>query len=225
MKPSPSLHYRLSLAETKAEIDSIQGYIRTLFQHEFQANVPHFLPFLVGLYDQHQQLCGACGLNPAGLQSLYLEHYLDAPVEQVLGVEHGLTTPRSGVVEIGNFACEESGMARILFAALCEKLYQQGFDYVVLTGTSKIRNVFSRMKLETLILSEAESGRVGSDAADWGDYYEHHPMVLAAELSHGYQILRQNSLLLQLLESTPLPPLQPQRSVPDMSALQVRTVA
>jgi hypothetical protein len=221
MKQSSS-QYRLAMAETPEDIQTLQNYIRALFLREFNANVPHFLPFLVGLYNQQNQLCGACGLNPAGLHHLYLEHYLDVPVEQAMLQQHGMTTSRAGFIEIGNFACAESGMARILFAALCDKLYQQQFQYVVLTGTHKIRNVFARMHITPHILAEALPERVGIDAADWGAYYDNHPLVMVGELLAGYQILRQNSLLLQLLDPAPLTfPL----SWLGLPMMQARTVA
>lgn len=200
----PNSQYRLAIAITSDEIQVLQGYIRALFLREFNAHVPHFLPFLVGFYDQHNQLCGACGLNPAGLHRLYLEHYLDASIEQAMLSEYGVATSRTGLIEIGNFACSESGMARIFFAALCDNLYQQQFQYAVLTGTNKIRNIFTRLHMEPHILTEALPERVGCDAANWGAYYESHPLVMAVELQAGYQLLRQNSLLLQLLDPSPL---------------------
>lgn len=218
----PGSQYRLAMATTAEEIQTLQNYIRALFLREFNANVPHFLPFLVGLYDQQNELCGACGLNPAGLQHLYLEHYLDVPVEQALLRVHGMTTNRSGFIEIGNFACADPGMARIQFAALCDKLYQQQFQYVVLTGTHKIRNVFARMHITPHILTDARPERVGVDAAGWGAYYDNHPMVMVGELLAGYQTLRQNSLLLQLLDPAPLSFPGPLQGLPMMHA---RTVA
>ena len=42
--------------------------------------------------------------------------------------------------------------------------------------------VLSRMGVTPLALGVADPARLGADAADWGRYYDHHPMVLAGHL-------------------------------------------
>ena len=38
------------------------------------------------------------------------------------------------------------------------------------------------MGVTPLALGVADPARLGADAADWGRYYDHHPMVLAGHL-------------------------------------------
>ncbi|VTR54948.1 Thermostable hemolysin [Serratia fonticola] len=90
------------------------------------------------MYRADGVLVGACGLNRADNAPLYLERYLDAPIEEVVAAQTGTILPRNRLVEIGNFACSESGNARIMFAAICRLLYENQLDYVAFTGTKKV---------------------------------------------------------------------------------------
>lgn len=195
--------YRLVLASSTAEQFALQDYIQRAYQREFNAEIPHFLPLLVGLERADGSLAGACGLTLAADAPLYLENYLDLPVE--LSISERLARPvlRERIVEIGNFACAEAGHARIMFAALCRWLSEQSFDYVVFTGTAKLRNSFHRLHLNPLELAPALPERVGKDANAWGHYYQCQPRVMVGDLAEGRTILASNTLLLGLFDSMP----------------------
>lgn len=195
--------YQLRLATSYAQRLVFQNFIQAAYQREFRARIPHFLPLLLGLYRGDGQLVAACGLQFAGRERLYLEHYLDAPVEQLLASLTGCRTGREQLVEIGNLATSAPGNGRLMFAAICQLLYEHGLDWVVFTGTVKLRNSFHRLHLQPVTLAEARAERVGPDALHWGDYYRHHPSVMAGDLAHSRQVLTRNSLLLSLFEPMP----------------------
>lgn len=114
--------YPLLFAQNEQEENELQQYIQREYSREFNATIPHFLPHLLGLYRADGVLIGACGLNRGDFGTLYLEHYLDAPIEVVIATQTGHSVLRNRLVEIGNFACSESGNARIMFAAICRLL-------------------------------------------------------------------------------------------------------
>ncbi|MGY3925864.1 thermostable hemolysin [Aeromonas simiae] len=199
--------YRLAIARIPEQVAQLQAYIQAAYTREFNATIPHFLPLLLGLYRADGMLVGACGLTPAGEAPLYLERYLDAPIEAAIAAGIGTTPSRDHLVEIGNFACAEPGHARIMFAALCKLLCENELDYVVFTGTVRLRNIFHRLHLNPIELAQAQPERVGEDAAAWGEYYRCQPKVMAGDLGQGRRVLAESSLLLGLFE--PMPTLFP----------------
>lgn len=198
--------YRLVIADTPDEIGRLQGYIQTAYAREFDATIPHFLPTLIALYRADDPLVGACGLSLA-TAPLYLERYLDAPIEAVIAERLGITTRRDRLVEVGNFACAEPGHARIMFAALCKLLCENALDYVVFTGTARLRNSFTRLQLNPVELATALPERMGEEASAWGHYYHCKPRVMVGDLGLGRRVLANHSLLLGLF--APMPPLFP----------------
>jgi hypothetical protein len=90
-----------------------------------------------------------------------------------------------------------------MFAALCRLLCDNDLDYVVFTGTAKLRNSFHRLHLTPVELAPAQADKVGDDASAWGAYYHCQPKVMVGDLGQGRQALTQGSLLLSLLAPMP----------------------
>lgn len=202
---SKQLHppYQLRPAIDAYERRRLQDFIQAVYQRAFDARIPHFLPCLAGLYQADGELVAACGLQLAGQQPLYLEQYLDQPIETLLAERRRRSVPRNGLVEIGNLATGAPGNGRLMFAAVCRQLYRQGQQWVVFTATQTLLNSFHRLHLSPITLAAADPARLGPDAAHWGRYYQHQPRVMAGELAEGHRILAGNSLLLSLLEPGP----------------------
>ncbi len=195
--------YHLQLAGTPQQETELRSFIQQAYQREFSAQIPHFLPILAGLYDADDVLIAACGLNLAGNGRLYLEHYLAQPVEHLLGQQLGVTARRSSLVEVGNLAAKTPGTGRLMFAAVVRLLHENGLEWVVFTGTAKLRNSFRHLHLAPVDLAEASADKVGSHAAEWGSYYHCQPRVMAGDLKHSRQALEQNTLLLPLFAPMP----------------------
>ena len=204
--------YRLILAESPQQVMALQTYIQAAYTLEFNARIPHFLPCLLGLYRADGTLVGACGLNHASEGPLYLEQYLEQPIEAAINTRLGVYPARNRIIEVGNLACSEPGNARLMFAALCRLLCDNALDHVVFTSTAKLRNSFHRLSLSLIELAPARADQVGEDANAWGAYYHCQPKVMVGDLNQGRQALAQGSLLLSLL--APMPSLFncPQRS-------------
>ncbi|AEY00331.1 thermostable hemolysin [Oceanimonas sp. GK1] len=195
--------YQLRPAINGQDRRRLQDFIQSAYRRAFDARIPHFLPVLVGLYRADGELVAACGLQLAGTAPLYLEQYLDQPIERLLGKHHPQPVHRAGLVEIGNLATSAPGNGRLMFAAVCRQLYRQGQQWVVFTATQTLLNSFHRLHLSPLELAPADPARVGEDAEHWGRYYQHQPRVMAGELAEGHRILAGNSLLLSLLDPGP----------------------
>ncbi len=183
---------------------ALEAFIRARFADYYAARIHHFMPCLLGFEDEDGKVQAAAGLRPAReAQGLFLERYLDAPIESVVSDHTGLPVARRDLVEVGNFAAQGPGGARLLITALTDLVGAQGFRWVVFTGTAMLLNSFQRLGLPLIELGAADPARMGADLADWGRYYDTHPQVMAANVAETHKRL-QGSGVYQRLGYRPL---------------------
>jgi hypothetical protein len=133
---------------------------------------------------------------------LFLEHYLDHPIEVTLQNRLRQPVRREEVIEVGNLSALYPGAARWLIVALTVMLYDEGYRWVVFTGTKALHNGFHRLGLRPVELGAATLMHLpAEERADWGSYYDHSPKVLAGSIAYGYQSLLQQRDLSALLRA------------------------
>jgi len=166
-----------------------EQFISRRFAESFGSRVDSFMPRLFSLRNEHGDICGAFGLRSAN-RRLFLEQYLDQPIEKAIGSRLGSAVERQCIVEVGHFSGTFPGAVRAMICLLTEQLYREGFTWVTFTGTASLRNAFSRMGLAPLDIQAAEAERLPADErAAWGSYYEHAPHVLVGNIREGYGAL------------------------------------
>ena len=165
---------------------AVQDFIRDRFAAHYQADVRHFMPCLYGLEADDGSLHGAVGCRSAAVQPLFLEHYLDEPIEDLIAARVGTSVERADVVEVGNLAARGAGMSRLLIVALTRLLATEGVRWVGFTGTPALINSFRRLGIALHGLAPADPRRLGVDRdqwrAEWGSYYDAGPQVMVAEV-------------------------------------------
>ena len=115
----------------------------------------------------------------AGKDSLFLEHYLETSVEQLLSRSLGHAVSRRDIVEVGNLASTGKGAALILFLVLANFLEQRGVRYAVVTATRSLHQFFVASGFDPIELGPANPARLPDGGAAWGRYYDENPRVLA----------------------------------------------
>ena len=185
--------YELHLASPgSARREMLEQFVRQRFEQQHGARIRHFMPCLFSLENQAGQLLGAVGVRSAGSGPLFLERYLDEPIQNAIGARLGHTEPgRDELVEVGNLAADSPGAARLLIVALTDLLVALGFRWVTFTGTATLLNSFQRLGLAPIALGEAEPARMGEELVDWGRYYDSRPWVMAGDIHGGHQRLLQ----------------------------------
>lgn len=182
--------------------EGIEAFIRDCFASAHGAQVGHFMPRLFSLRSKGGGPVAAFGLRAAGDTRLFLETYLDRPIEEVLQSRLGANVRRAEIVEVGNLSALYAGAARWLIVAVTAMLYREGYRWVVFTGTSALRNGFARLGLCPLDLGAAAAERLpAAERAQWGRYYEHAPRVMAGEIAGGYRSLLEQRGLTELLRA------------------------
>ncbi|TNF36452.1 MAG: hypothetical protein EP312_01135, partial [Gammaproteobacteria bacterium] len=147
----------------------------------YQADVSSFLPWLVGVYDK-DTLSAAAGFRFASDTPLYLEHYLDQPIEEALSHLPGLHARREQITEIGNLAGTRHDAVQQLFVILACLMQASGVTVTACTANPAVRALFREMKLPFKPLCTAAASRLGTSATQWGDYYRRTCVVMAANI-------------------------------------------
>lgn len=185
--------YQLHLASPgSARRAALEQFVCQRFEQQHGARIRHFMPCLFSLENQAGQLLGAVGVRSAGSGPLFLERYLDEPIQNAIGARLGHIEPgRDELVEVGNLAADSPGAARLLIVALTDLLVALGFRWVTFTGTPTLLNSFQRLGLAPIALGEADPARMGEELVDWGRYYDSRPWVMAGDIHGGHQRLLQ----------------------------------
>lgn len=170
---------------------AVEAFIATIYAQRFGATLRQFAPVLLSLCDESgEHIVAAAGYRAAS-ETLFLERYLEAPIEQLLARQAGAAAPaRAGIVEVGHLAAARSGEGRRLIMLMGPHLAEQGFEWVVSTLTTELRHLFLRIGVTPLALGLADPAVLDVDEARlWGSYYEHRPVVLAGHLPQALQQL------------------------------------
>jgi hypothetical protein len=186
----------------------VEALIRQRFQESYGAHLTHLMPrlFTVTTTLPQQvrpqmsqalaaplQMVGAFGLREAATSSLFMEQYLDQPVEQVISAHAGCPVARHRIMEVGNLVVDPGG-ARRMIVTLTHYLHRNGFDWVVFTGVASLRAAFLQLGLRPFFLAMADPYRLANDErASWGRYFMARPQVMGGHVAAGYQALRQCS--------------------------------
>ncbi len=164
----------------------VEQFIAQRFLEVHAARISEFMPELIALFDEAGQILAAVGFRSADSEALFLEHYLDTPVEQAIACHATRALPqREGIVEIGNLASIDRRASRKLFAILSGVLHARGYEWAVFTGCSSLHRMFKTLRIETVYLGRALQSRLPVDQQTWGGYYEDNPRVVAGKVSSG----------------------------------------
>lgn len=159
----------------------VETYIREIFARHYSARVHAFAPQLLSL-ERDGQIAAAAGWRGADQGQLYLEHYLDAPIEQVISQIAQRPVAREKIVEVGNLAAEKAGGSVAMIVAMAQHFERLGYEWVSFTATEELIRIFGRVGLPLLALGPADPARLGTDAAQWGRYYETQPVVVSGRI-------------------------------------------
>jgi hypothetical protein len=128
------------------------------------------------------------GFRLAGAEPLFLERYLDRPIEQVLTARRARPVPRGRIVELGDHASHRAGATIRLWREAAVTLVSQA-DIAVAVLTRPMRAMFARLGLELIELAPARIEAMGDAARHWGRYYETDPILCAGDIVAGRTVL------------------------------------
>lgn len=147
------------------------------YQRHFGASLTSFFPQLLTINARRGGLRACLGYRDAATGPLFLEQYLQRPVEQIVSERLGMSLPRKAIVEVGGLAAAWPGAGRRLILGSAGWLHRAGFEVVVFTATRCLANSFQRLNLSPVELAPADPACLREGPDVWGDYYVHAPRV------------------------------------------------
>jgi len=167
--------------------DEAEAFIRSVFAHHYAAQVASFAPDLIlleqaGRNAQAECIAAAAGWRSAASGRLFLETYLDDPVQVRIGRLAGHPVARERIAEVGNLASVTPGGGARMILALAEHLDRLGYEWVVFTATQELIGIFAKLGLPPLALGIADPKCLGAAADAWGSYYDSRPVVVAGRI-------------------------------------------
>ncbi len=158
----------------------VEQFIHDVFAKTYGADVQNFMPLLISLRDENGDLVAAFGLRPASESPLFLEQYLDAPVETVLSRRFNKTITRNQITEIGNLAVANPRNAGVLIAHVIQHTLDMGLEWAVATAHHSLQNGLVKGGRDVYALQAADPARLGAaELTSWGSYYHNSPQVVA----------------------------------------------
>jgi hypothetical protein len=168
----------------------LERFVGDVFAARHGARVCSFMPTLLGMRNETGNLCGVAGFRCAARQPLFLEHYLDDPIERAIEAAARRPVSRAQIVEVGNLAAVTCRSAMRLVLELPRMLLGQGQQWMVFTATDSLRQLLARYHAPLFDLGAASAERVRHMADEWGRYYETHPRVMVGYLPDGLNLTR-----------------------------------
>jgi hypothetical protein len=165
---------------------ALQRFIAEVYARAYGAQLRHFAHTLVGLRRPDSQWTAAVGYTLAGPQRLFLEQYLDQPIELAVAERTGVAVRRDQIVEVSNLAAASSGAAREVIVRMTALLNRLECSWVVLTSTKLLLNSFARLDIHPIPIAPADPRRLPDGGASWGTYYACGPRILTASIPLGY---------------------------------------
>lgn len=160
---------------------AVEHFVSEVYRRAFGARIPGFAPMLVSVVDEHGIVAAAGWRNAR--DRLYLERYLDGPIEDCIARRCGGARPeRARIVEVGHLATVRAGEGRRLMVRLGLHLASIGYRWVASTATPGVRATFERAGVHGVELGPATREAAGTDGEAWGTYYAGGASVIAGEL-------------------------------------------
>jgi hypothetical protein len=161
-----------------------QEFAKRLFDHHHCAKInPRYLQWR-SINAPDGQPLAVLGYRSAGDGPLFLESYLDRPVEAIVAERLGISVARHEIVEIGCLAAIPSAALVRLWRETAGLLGAH-HAVAVATLTEPLRRSFARVGLPLVPIVAASSERVAASEEDWGSYYHQAPWVCAGVIADG----------------------------------------
>lgn len=158
----------------------VERFIATVFKRAYNAEITYFMPNLVALRDENGVLMAAFGIRKAAQEQLFLEQYIDVPIEALMTQRLGRTITRDQITCIGNLAVANPRNAGVLIAHVIQHSLDTGVQWAVATAHHSLQNGLIKGGRDVYPLAMAHPERLPlHEQSTWGSYYKHTPQIVA----------------------------------------------
>jgi len=172
------------VGQAHADRHEVEAFIAEVFYQAYGAKVKNFMPKLIALRDDNNHLMAAFGMREASVSPLFLEQYVDDPIEVVIERSLCLNIQRAAITEIGNLAVVNPRNAGILISHVIEHSINAGVQLCVATAHHTLQNGLIKGGCDVFPIHAVDVKRLpATEQADWGSYYDNQPQIIAVRHS------------------------------------------
>lgn len=158
----------------------VEAFIAAVFYKTYGAKIISFMPNLVALRDKDGILMAAFGMRNAAEETLFLEQYIDIPIETLLTEKLRRPISRNAITCIGNLAVSNPRNAGVLIAHIIQYSLDIGIEWCVATAHHSLQNGLIKGGRDVFPLHIADKACLPApEQGLWGSYYDKQPEVVA----------------------------------------------
>ena len=147
-------------------------------------------PIVMTLKDHARMPQATVGLRTAECGRLFLEQYLDRPIEIALSEVYGRRVQRAEIVEIGNLASRSAFRTLRMLSSVSRCLRRTRIRYAAITATRELRHALDLLGFQWSSIAKADQHRLGQSTSDWGSYYSQDPVVIVGKIQQAAHRVR-----------------------------------
>ena len=179
--------------------EELERFIAAKYLQVHKAELGEYLPLLLGIRDKGS-LASVSGFRPGLYRPMFLEQYLDIPIEQQVSNLAKRPVDRCSLVEIGNFAVTRRGYGPLAMTMMAAILSEAGYEWMIFTATEQVERLISRLGFRPQYLAGADADRLVGDKSRWGSYYENNPSVMVGHIETAIEVIAQNPRLAEMVD-------------------------
>jgi hypothetical protein len=169
----------------------VERLIEDTYRRSYGSKIFEHYPNLMSVHDADERVLAAVGFRAASEAPLFLEQYLDDPIEAALSAATADEIRRDEIIEIGNLASAGRGASVFLFVALAAYLKELDYRFAAVTATDALRRAFEFFRFDPIYLGTADRAALADNGDAWGDYYARNPPVMAGAIAPCFSRLEQ----------------------------------
>ena len=156
------------------------------------------MPLLLSVHNKGHLACAA-GFRPGLYQPMFLEQYLDVPIEQEVARLAKQPVDRQSLIEVGNFAVARNGYGSHIMTLIAVALAEANYEWMIFTVTQQMERLIRRLGFRPYFLASADESRLSDEGSCWGGYYNHQPRVMAGNINIAIDVIAQSDFLSDLV--------------------------
>ncbi|MDT8437583.1 MAG: thermostable hemolysin [Wenzhouxiangellaceae bacterium] len=154
--------------------------VRQQYQLKFDAHIEPDYPRYLGLRNADHAPLAVIGVRSSAEQTLFCQRYLQTDLFERLAACSGVDVQPGQVVELGNLALTRRRLLRPLFGHAHRWTRMRPFRWLVFCATREVRLALAGTGAQLIELGPARPESIGTDLPQWGRYFTHDPIVMAA---------------------------------------------
>jgi len=178
---------------------ALERIISEKYHSAHSAHITEFMPILLGM-SLGGRSHAALGLRPGHYRPMFLEQYMDAPIEQQVAGLSGKPVDRLSLIEVGNLVVTHRGAGLLMFIVMATAIAKAGFEWMVFTVTDEVERLIRRLDFNPRYLAMADPARLKDRKKQWGHYYDCNPKVMVGSLIEVKTLASQRPALNRLVE-------------------------